>query len=681
MKRTPRLVAASLILFCGTLCLLLLLPIDGADDKGKVLRPRQSKAKEKNTVVTLDASDNPERPIEKIKSINSKQSKTQSHPSKAETQRFRGKIVDKNGRGVANCKVQINYDDSSYPRPPYSQYLEEDLRRLELKSNEEDYPLDLELEVKEDDREPCFQATTDAAGCFFIDLENPVEDEPVLSIQASEGYQRYCKKVITPRDRDLGEITLYPACGLSGIVVDGLGQGLSGVPVLLMKSKDYGDYLKNQRLQGHLSAYFITKEDGQFQFQNQDPGAYYLLAKSAKHIETQLPVTLEPGNSNATVTLRDSRELEITIIDSQNRGVPNLYVQLEDENRWPLKTPDSTSLITDKDGVARFSKLVHKEYQLTVSTDSDTIFEDSVAIDQELKTTYLSIRLPKKKTLTGSVLDSNGEPLTSGYIQLEYYGLTGKSYQSDLDIKLDQQGRYKVRNVIPGHYCLRAASINFMIAYRAAIVQKKLKVLPSDPEAIQIAPIRLPSTQKCLITVLGHDNRPKSGLKVQFFQDGHALDKIENPLTNAQGQISLEMLSPSPVQLLIYEGKRLLSMNSLELSQQHRNRATIKVPSKVGTVKVELTDHLGKAVVHGYLGLTLRGLKSEVLDDDPPFVGAYDPLIHNKGRVSIENVPVGQYQIIYEYQRGLFWKTVLLNEITVDSTKLETIKIQLPKLD
>ncbi|MDF1664269.1 MAG: SpaA isopeptide-forming pilin-related protein, partial [Planctomycetota bacterium] len=361
MKRTRCLTILVLAVFLGALAFLLFDSSGDAPSKAQIYRkhreapittrkvalskPQGSRsfAKETITPKTRTLKFKPENPAKK-------------------TKRFRGKVIDEKGQGIPNCLVKIDYDSFDYPRPQCFPYLEEDLHRLKLKNGvvQDSIP-----EEEKEEEEPVFKTVTDAQGLFFIDLEVPVEIQVVLYLTPPVEYQSYCKPISTPKDRDFGEITLGPACRLSGKVLDSFDQELSEMPVLLMTANAFRIYLAKKELQGQLTSYFITKEDGQFQFKNLPPGSYYLLAKSEHHIETQLPIRLNPGDNEATLYLSDPRTLEVTFKNSRKIPRANVNILLRKVDYWPLKDSDSIEARSNEDGIAQCFNLIHREYELT----------------------------------------------------------------------------------------------------------------------------------------------------------------------------------------------------------------------------------------------------------------------------------------------------------------------------
>ncbi|MDF1666216.1 MAG: carboxypeptidase-like regulatory domain-containing protein, partial [Planctomycetota bacterium] len=261
-------------------------------------------------------------------------------------------------------------------------------------------------------------------------------------------------------------------------------------------------------------------------------------------------------------------------------------------------------------------------------------------------------------------------------------GTRGSSYFYKQITRTDENGRFKFTDLLPGHYSLLISSKSVRLSEPTAMHKQTLHILPDGPEIVQLKTIQLPETYKVTITVLGPDNQPKPGLFIRPYQNGRHLDlSMESPKTDSMGSYILEELDAGPLRLLIYQGKSFISNTTIDVPKVPSSQRTVILKRERASLHIELIDHLGKRARHGYVSLTLSHLDMETLDDNPICIAESEPLIHNKGRVSFENVPVGDYRVLYQYKRGMLWRNVLLDNVKLVSGPTKTRKIQLPNLD
>jgi protocatechuate 3,4-dioxygenase beta subunit len=225
----------------------------------------------------------------------------------------------------------------------------------------------------------------------------------------------------------------------------------------------------------------ITDERGVFVFEGLPPGRYSGFVVARQHgmssLEGRNPLTIA-GNQvvELTVSAPRTRAITVRVVDPFGDPLSNVRVHAValDTGRTPFAALQYT---TDDLGRLRLSDLPPGRYAVCAEpTGMGLSGRGSARTERLLRTCYPSadekeaeairvasadvegveIRMRRGRTYTisGTVLDPAGVPVSAGRLMLSKFEANGGSSSS---VQLDAGGRFSIRNVPPGGYGLEAS--------------------------------------------------------------------------------------------------------------------------------------------------------------------------------------------------------------------------------
>ena len=171
-----------------------------------------------------------------------------------------------------------------------------------------------------------------------------------------------------------------------------------------------------------------TTADGAFSLTiPNEPRTYYAFSLMALHPQYQakrLRYEMSPGKSKyplGKIALRRTLSLHGKVSGSKNVAglVVNLRMHTKSADFFRAAAPIENAAKTDTTGNFHFTDLYPIEYTLTISQDG-VIIAYMVSINPQ-KQTQIAVRLPKMKTLRGTVVDAQAHPIAGAQVYATRY--------------------------------------------------------------------------------------------------------------------------------------------------------------------------------------------------------------------------------------------------------------------
>jgi hypothetical protein len=249
----------------------------------------------------------------------------------------------------------------------------------------------------------------------------------------------------------------------------------------------------------------------------------------------------------------------LRVVDPDGRPIADARVDIRDFNRWP----NSPTGRTDAQG----------RYEVAGLTPGQSTVVDIVADKRSLGATLetpefepdrespktLQVRLQPLVTLSGRVLDDDGNPLSGGavtlYRNVQYPGQSGRSFGLPVETgkAVNADGSYSFDRLIPG------ATYNSQVesSGHATASSNHVKIKPGHH--VTLDAFRLPITDQDLSgIVVDAQGKPLGGVTVSYERTdrprslyaAHASVWFHD--TDASGRFHLSGLPRGPVKLMAY---------------------------------------------------------------------------------------------------------------------------------
>ena len=182
-----------------------------------------------------------------------------------------------------------------------------------------------------------------------------------------------------------------------------------------------------------------TTADGTFSLTiPNDPQTYYAFSLIALHPQYQakrLRYEMSPRKSKyplGKITLRRTLSLHGEVSGSKNVAglIVNLRMHTKSANFFRAAAPIENAAKTDTKGNFHFTDLYPIEYTLTISQDG-VIIAYMVSINPQ-KQTQIAVRLPKMRTLRGTVINAQKLPITGAQVYATRYAETPHGHSARL---------------------------------------------------------------------------------------------------------------------------------------------------------------------------------------------------------------------------------------------------------
>ncbi len=310
---------------------------------------------------------------------------------------------------------------------------------------------------------------TTERGSYSIELEwTGGEDEPLPQLVlacVSEGHASHEEVVpIHGRSELRMDIQLQRAAGVSGRVVraDARGEGVEGVQVMAGQG---GEWMWGG--EGDNTA--TTGEDGAFNLADLSPGRYALSVSGLREHNLHFPagtqaVYVDEGERVEGVELEVEEGGQITGRVSSRRGAPIAGASVElTPTRFSTQAMETLMLArdaraeTDDEGVYTIAGLPPEgEFSVRAQAMEHAPSERrTVTLTERARTATADFVLGEGSTISGRIMQADGEPFAEGGIQLQ--SLDMQSFDmGGLGTQTGEDGSFTLEHVAPGRYTVTA---------------------------------------------------------------------------------------------------------------------------------------------------------------------------------------------------------------------------------
>jgi hypothetical protein len=172
--------------------------------------------------------------------------------------------------------------------------------------------------------------------------------------------------------------------------------------------------------------------------------------------------------------------------------------------------------------------------------------DHNLAIAQRIteKETNVDLHLESGFTLSGTVENSDGAPLSRAPVNLNFMGGNNGGMVDTQPLESDAQGNFSIAALPTGQrYYIYATAKGY------GSVNKSLQAADTQPASLQLPPFRLKLADRQLAgQVVGSDDKPVIGAQVQINGNGQPSENIR---TDSSGHFSMKVCE-GPVQVFAY---------------------------------------------------------------------------------------------------------------------------------
>ncbi|MFP2927004.1 carboxypeptidase regulatory-like domain-containing protein [Pyxidicoccus sp. 3LG] len=200
----------------------------------------------------------------------------------------------------------------------------------------------------------------------------------------------------------------------------------------------------------------VTRADGRYQLGPVEPGIWRFRLEAERYVDTResLERTLAAGMGPVDFTLARASSVTGRVTDPEGKPLPGLELSLvRPESDDPPYFPElQEKAWTDEDGRFVLDADAPGKYHLEVR---DERFLD-IALPVRAPSKDLRLTMRPGASVAGTVVDASGVPLEQFRVRL------GATKPEDTpgayrEAHTDEQGRFRLRGVKPGHYVLTAS--------------------------------------------------------------------------------------------------------------------------------------------------------------------------------------------------------------------------------
>ncbi len=456
-------------------------------------------------------------------------------------------------------------------------------------------------------------AETDDGGDFEIEGVDPGKIQ--LRISAA-GYQaKSLDEIEVPEGADLTglEIRLEPGAAAEGVVTTADGRPVIGARVGTVESE-------GNRMLRLMRDSVTTDGDGRYRLEGLATGPVSIEAQHDDYARTVRDTELKAGTNRLDLAFSGGQSVSGRVLDAGGASLAGAFVELHPPGqRWG--GPEAT---TGPDGSFSIENVQDGSYELGATREGFAASSGEVKVEV------------KGAPVTGLVVTLRSGGAIAGTIQ----GLDPKEYAgvnviagSDAGYgsgSVDFQGNYRIADLAPGRYTVRAMTRDFS---RSA--SGDTEVVAGVPEA------RLDIDFAQGISLSGRallGEVPVAGGIV--WARGKTVSSFGQARTDAEGKFTIEGLEAAAyeVTLNVFE-KGLSYSETVDLT------ATRDVTLRVPTMRVAgaVTDALDRSPVAG-VSVTLAS-EEEAQQVAGMRFGGYGSLSSEAGRFAISNVAPGTYRL------------------------------------
>ncbi|MBY0090740.1 carboxypeptidase regulatory-like domain-containing protein [Priestia aryabhattai] len=210
----------------------------------------------------------------------------------------------------------------------------------------------------------------------------------------------------------------------------------------------------------------ITDQQGNYQFTGLQPGNYTILGSEFNFASASSGVTVISNQSTTTNLFLQPNPASISGVITTTVGTPinNASIRVLDQNETVIGFG-----VTGPDGRYAVSNIPSGAFTIVISAPEFQSLLSSITLNQGDSRQDVNFTLiPNPGTLTGTVTNVSGNPLTGALITVRILGSTGIVVKTTVT---DQNGDYQVESLSPGSYTVTVYVSGFETKTVGALVQ------------------------------------------------------------------------------------------------------------------------------------------------------------------------------------------------------------------
>ncbi|WP_163995680.1 carboxypeptidase-like regulatory domain-containing protein [Pyxidicoccus caerfyrddinensis] len=279
-------------------------------------------------------------------------------------------------------------------------------------------------------------ATTDAEGRFAFTSLPP--GSHTVGASRDGRHALVPLKLAAPPTPAL-ELRLGEALFARGTVRDDTQRPIAGARVSLHPEGRYERYWHG-----------VTGMDGRYELGPLAPGDYSFTLTAPRHVDLdgeERPV----GAGEVDFTLERATSVEGRLVDDTGKPVPGIELALRGPGEGDEEDFDPLFERTTSDVEGRFVLDAPTPGKARIDIDDDSFVPEKHPV--RLPSREVQVVLHRGTSVSGTVVDARGSPVSGTWVTLWKAGASGESPRGQ---GVDEQGRFALRGVPPGRYVVEA---------------------------------------------------------------------------------------------------------------------------------------------------------------------------------------------------------------------------------
>jgi hypothetical protein len=221
-----------------------------------------------------------------------------------------------------------------------------------------------------------------------------------------------------------------------------------------------------------------TGPDGRYRLGPVEPGLHVFQLSAERHLSVYgLEHALAAGSGPVDFTLKRAASVEGTVVDTAGRPLAQVELSLLRPGRAnPRHGNTAAYALSDEAGRFVLDATEPGSYLLDIQDAS--VLPEQLQVQAPAEGVRVVLR--RGGSVSGTFTDEQGLPLTQGWVELWDLGGTGGAVRKG---HVDQEGRFLLRGVAPGHYMLEATLLAASVDRSAA-----LPVEVKGSEQVEVSP-------------------------------------------------------------------------------------------------------------------------------------------------------------------------------------------------
>ncbi|WWB87080.1 carboxypeptidase regulatory-like domain-containing protein [Priestia aryabhattai] len=339
----------------------------------------------------------------------------------------------------------------------------------------------------------------------------------------------------------------------------------------------------------------VTDQNGHFTIGNLSPGSQIAVVSASEFGTQIIGVTLSPGqiitDFSAQLTPNSGNIQGQTANAQDGALIAGADIVIRKTGASSIIVANAT---TDVDGNYRVNDLTPGTYLVTASksgfgtnTVGVTVVSDTIATANVPLTALAGV-------ISGTIIDSQGNPITGNNIQIQVFDQNGHLIKSVL---ANSDGVFTVVDLPPGSYQLTFTAPNFTTGIFSATVT-------SEQTIVLVATLQPDPATVTTQVVSGETSEPIPGAIVTFTLPNGTI--VGSGVTDTNGSVSILNLPPQTLNVSV------TANNFGSLSQ-----SVILTPGQVAQITIALSPEVGRlegTVVNELTGELIAGATLKVFD-------------------------------------------------------------------